>query len=115
MKLWLHRFVPYMLIGLLGSLLGLLYGFLVLAVEPYCYVDKPGGQSPQCTDNWTLGEPTEPVGNYYILKNGISVQGAKGSKIALCRGSVYVLGRDLKWWKWTGQWLQTGLGKLPCE
>jgi hypothetical protein len=100
---------------LAAAYLVLIAVLLAHALEPYCSIDKPGGQSPECMDHWTLGEPTEPAGNYMILRNGVSVQGAKGSKIALCRGSVYVLGRDVKWWKWTGQWLQTGQGKLPCD
>jgi hypothetical protein len=72
---------------------------------------------------WSLGKPTTLCsdgkpncpGNFEILRNGVGVLGAHGSQIAWCKGSVFVLGRDKRYWQFTGAWQLTGLTSLPCD
>jgi hypothetical protein len=45
---------------------------------------------------WTLGPGQE------ILRGGVQVAGGYGSQILWYQGSIYVLGDDSNWWKWTG-------------
>jgi parallel beta-helix repeat protein len=69
----------------------------------------PGGASPDgtripgasvITDSalaaWTLGSGQR------ILRNGVQAAGAAGSQILWAQGSIFVLGDDGNWWKWTG-------------
>ncbi len=57
-------------------------------------------------DVWTLS-------NGAILRNGAGTGGG-GSQILYCSRSVYALGTDSSWWRWTGSgWIQTGLTD-PC-
>jgi len=45
---------------------------------------------------WTLGPGQE------ILRNGVQAAGGYGSQILWYHGSIYVLGDDGNWWRWTG-------------
>ena len=45
---------------------------------------------------WTLGPGEE------ILHDGVQALGGYGSQILWHRGSIYVLGDDYNWWRWTG-------------
>jgi hypothetical protein len=45
---------------------------------------------------WTLGPGQE------ILHNGAQAGGGYGSQILWYQGSIYVLGDDSNWWRWTG-------------
>jgi hypothetical protein len=69
------------------------------------------------TDTWTLGaESTTYKGFYLILKNSKSVGGAVGSKLALCQGSIYAIGRNTNWWQYLkNTWRDTNLKTLPCD
>jgi hypothetical protein len=69
------------------------------------------------SDTWTLGaESTTYPGNYLILRNGKSLSGAIGSRIALCQNTIYVVGRNLNYWSYIkNTWKDTGLKKLPCD
>jgi len=59
-------------------------------------VDASGGV-------WTLGS------NLEILRNGVQVMGGYGSKIVWHLNSIYVIGDDNNWWRWTTQtWEFTG-------
>jgi probable HAF family extracellular repeat protein len=52
---------------------------------------------------WTLGPGEE------ILHDGAQAAGGYGSQILWYRGSIYVLGDDYKWWRWTGTtWIFAG-------
>jgi uncharacterized membrane protein len=57
-------------------------------------------QAPAVFDSdltpWTLGPGQE------ILHNGAQAAGGYGSQILWYRGSIYVLGDDSNWWRWTG-------------
>ena len=65
---------------------------------------------------WTLGAPSKQYpGNYDILRNGQTVQGARGSQIAMCGNVIYVLGRDKLWWRFNvNSWVATGQATLTC-
>jgi len=56
--------------------------------------------SAQIVDNaggvWTIGA------NEAILRNGASVLGGFGSQILWKSGTIYVLGIDNNWYRWTG-------------
>jgi len=51
---------------------------------------------------WTLGSGLE------ILRDGVQVANGYGSQILWFQGSIYVLGDDSNWWKWTGAWTFSG-------
>lgn len=52
---------------------------------------------------WTIGS------GQLILRNGSSVAGGLGSMILWRSGTIYVLGTDSNWWRWTGStWLNAG-------
>src|SRR5688572_25405108 len=54
---------------------------------------------------WTLS-------NGSILRNGAGTSGA-GSQILYCNRTVYVLGTDSAWWRWSNGWSQLGFID-PC-
>src|SRR5687768_5045036 len=54
---------------------------------------------------WTLS-------NGSILRNGAGTSGA-GSQILYCNRTVYVLGTDSAWWRWSNGWSQLGFVD-PC-
>jgi hypothetical protein len=61
----------------------------------------------QIVDNsgavWTIGS------NSTILRNGVQAAGGYGSQILWKSSTIYVLGTDANWWKWTGStWTNTG-------
>jgi hypothetical protein len=61
----------------------------------------------QIVDNlgavWTIGS------NQVILRNGVQAAGGLGSEILWTSNTIYVLGTDNNWWKWTGSgWLNVG-------
>jgi hypothetical protein len=61
----------------------------------------------QIVDNignvWTIG------GNQAILQNGVQASGGLGSEILWTSGTIYVLGTDNNWWRWTGSsWSNVG-------
>ena len=59
-------------------------------------VDNVGGV-------WTIGA------NQAILQNGAQAAGGFGSQILWKSGTIYVLGTDNNWYRWTGAgWLNTG-------
>jgi len=64
----------------------------------------------QIVDNsgavWTMS----PAGSTYaILRNGVSAAGGYGSKIYWKNSTIYVLGTDNAWWRWTGSgWVNIG-------
>jgi hypothetical protein len=52
---------------------------------------------------WTIGS------NLLILRNGSSVLGWSGSRILWKSSTIYVLGMDSNWWRWTGStWVNVG-------
>jgi uncharacterized membrane protein len=52
---------------------------------------------------WRLGPGDE------ILRNGVQAAGGYGSQILWYHGSIYVLGDDDNWWRWTGsEWAFAG-------
>jgi hypothetical protein len=52
---------------------------------------------------WTIGISGT------ILRNGNPVLGWSGSKILWKTGTIYVLGTDSNWWRWTGSvWVNVG-------
>ena len=61
----------------------------------------------QIVDNtgavWTIGS------NLAILRNGTQAAGGSGSKIYWKNSTIYVLGTDNMWWRWTGSgWVNIG-------
>ena len=63
---------------------------------------------------WTLGQENKQYpGNFEILRNGVDVQKAIASRIALCNNTIYVYGRFKTWWRFTGAWQDTKLATLP--
>jgi len=50
--------------------------------------------------------------NGSILRNGAGTSGA-GSQILYCNRTVYVLGTDAAWWRWSNGWSQAGFVD-PC-
>jgi len=63
-------------------------------------VDASGGV-------WTLGS------NLEILRNGVQVMGGYGSKIVWHLNSIYVIGDDNNWWRWTGATWEFAGATLP--
>jgi parallel beta-helix repeat protein len=63
-------------------------------------VDASGGV-------WTLGA------NLEILRNGVQVSGGYGSKIVWNLNSIYVIGDDNNWWRWTGETWDFAGATLP--
>jgi len=60
-------------------------------------------------------ENTAAPGNYFVEINGERVQGASGSRLEVCNGKIYTLGRALNWWTYNnGSWLDSGSAVLPC-
>jgi hypothetical protein len=52
---------------------------------------------------WTIGSGSA------ILRNGSSAAGGLGSQILWKSGTIYVLGTDGNWWRWTGStWVNVG-------
>jgi hypothetical protein len=52
---------------------------------------------------WTIGS------NAVILRNGVQAAGGYGSKIYWKNSTIYVLGTDNNWWRWTGSgWVNIG-------
>jgi hypothetical protein len=52
---------------------------------------------------WTIGS------NAVILRNGVQAAGGWGSKIYWKNSTIYVLGTDNNWWRWTGSgWVNIG-------
>jgi hypothetical protein len=61
----------------------------------------------QIVDNtgavWTIGSGSA------ILRNGVQAAGGYGSKIYWKSSTIYVLGTDANWWRWTGSsWTNIG-------
>jgi len=55
---------------------------------------------------WTIGS------NQVILRNGVQAAGGLGSKILWSSGTIYVLGTDSNWYKWTGSvWINVVSGQ----
>ena len=80
-------------------------------VQPGGTTTSSGGTTvpaaAQIVDNvggvWTIGA------NQAILQNGAQAAGGFGSQILWKSGTIYVLGTDNNWYRWTGAgWLNTG-------
>lgn len=66
-------------------------------------------------ETWTLGAKSSTAGFFQVLRNGKTVAGRIAKKIGVCGGVVYVIGRDLKAWKFATSWVNTGMTSIPCE
>lgn len=67
-------------------------------------------------DVWSLGsENLATPGNYWVLRNNARVFDASGSKLALCNGTVHVLGRSKTWWRFVGSWVNLNTATPPCN
>ncbi|MEP6914012.1 MAG: hypothetical protein ABJC89_00130 [Acidobacteriota bacterium] len=84
---------------------------VTVAVTPAATVSPNGTMVPQqasqIVDNlgavWTIGS------GQAILRNGVLAAAAYGPKILWTGGTIYVLGLDNNWWKWTGYgWTNIG-------
>jgi hypothetical protein len=54
----------------------------------------------------------EPI----IEINGERLQDASGSRLEVCNGKVWTLGRARTWWTYeSGSWIDSGSAVLPCK
>jgi hypothetical protein len=78
----------------------------------------PDGSIIQISERtWKLGEdnPAAP-GNRFVEINGVRVQDASGSKLEVCNGKIWTLGRLGMWWTYeSGKWVDIGSAVLPCK
>ena len=75
-----------------------------------------GGITVVSSSVWKLGQPnTDAPGNRFVELNGERVQDASGSRLEVCNGKVWTLGRLGNWWTYdAGTWKDSGSAVLPC-